>query len=101
LYIDVGNRKIIVHVKHCGVDINFLTRMIETDKFKKKYERMKELTKGKLVIGSTDKLSPLSGIPEKLAGYRRCLEHYNPKSKLMLIQVILEYILVSNKSFCC
>lgn len=89
MYIDVGNRKIIIHVKHCGVDIEFLKRMVETDSFRKEYQRMKEITKDKVVIGSADKLSPLSGIPEKLAGYKKCLERYsNSKKNMILIQVL-------------
>ena len=88
MYIETGNRKIMVKVQHCGVDMKFMKEMIETEAFKKEYERMKEQYKGKYVLGSTDRLSPLSGVAEKLSGYKKLLEKFPDRKKnAVLIQV--------------
>ena len=77
-----------LHVKHCGIDMNFINKVLETEEFKKEYENLKEITKGKLVIGSSDQMSPLSGISEKFAGYNKFLEKFpDYRGKVLLIQV--------------
>lgn len=54
------------------------------------YEELKKLTAGKYILGSTDRLSPLSGVVEKLEGYKQFLAK-NVGSKFknaLLVQVI-------------
>ena len=64
--------------------------MLNTDEFKTEYKKIKEICGDKFVLGSTDRLSPLSGVVEKLAGYKRFLAKYPEHSKkVMLIQVSL------------
>jgi len=78
-----------VYVRHSGIDLDFIKERLNTDKFKAEYEKIKEQCKNKYVIGSVDRLSPLSGVIEKLAGYEKYLERYPELRKdLILIQVI-------------
>jgi len=66
-----------------------MKEVIETEKFKKEYEKVKEQAKGKHVIGSVDRRSPLSGVVEKFVGYKRFLKRYpDLKNRIILIQVL-------------
>ena len=77
-----------LHVRHCGIDIDYLHNEINTEEFRKEYNKLKNLTKGKLVIGSSDNLSFLAGISEKLTGYKKFLERFsNYRGKTVLVQV--------------
>jgi trehalose-6-phosphate synthase len=79
-----------IHIKHCGVDEQAISKVLESDGFKNEYEKLKEQTRGKIVIGSFDRLSVFSGIPEKLAGYKKFLERFvKHRDKIKLIQVLL------------
>jgi len=60
-----------IHIKHCGIDEEVISEVLESEGFKKEYERLKELTRGKIIVGSFDRLSVFSGIPEKLTGYKK------------------------------
>jgi trehalose-6-phosphate synthase len=77
-----------VYARHSGIDLDFIKECLNTDKFKAEYEKIKEQCKNKYVIGSVDRLSPLSGVIEKLAGYEKFLEKYpDLREGMILIQV--------------
>ncbi len=88
LYLETGNRKILVKVQHCGIDMHIMHDMLETKAFKSEYKQMKEVAGKRFAIGSTDRLSPLSGITQKLSGYKKFLAKFPEyKDKISLIQV--------------
>jgi len=91
MYIETGNRKIIVMVHHCGIDMKFMSEMLDTEEFRAEYAKMKEKYKDKFVLGATDRLSPLSGISEKFASYKKFIKDLGPdvKKPPVLIQVFL------------
>lgn len=77
-------------MRHSGIDLDFIKERLTTDKFKSEYEKIKEQCRDKYVIGSVDRLSPLSGVIEKLEGYEKFLEkHPESRKNLILIQVCL------------
>lgn len=78
-----------IHIKHCGVDAQEIGKVLESRAFREEYERLRELTEGKVVIGSFDSASPFSGIVEKLSGYTKYLDKFPKRAKeLVFIQVL-------------
>ncbi len=77
-----------VKAQHCGIDIDFLKDVIKSEEFVREYESLTRIAEEKRVLGSVDRLSPLSGVVEKFAGYVRFLNR-NPafKDKTTLVQV--------------
>lgn len=66
--------------------------MIKTPEFLKKYEEMKKISSDTRIFGSTDRLSFLSGVAEKLQGYKQFLnKSLAAKVKTKLIQVIISF----------
>lgn len=85
---ETGNRKIMIYVRHCGVDVGFIKEILNSEKFKNEYDKVKKLVKEKCVIGSIDRRSPLSGVVEKFVGYKCFLERFPDFiKKSILIQV--------------
>ena len=77
-----------VYVRHCGIDLDFMKEMINSEKFKAEYNKLKEQCKDKFVIGSVDRLSPLSGVIEKFSVYKKLLERFpDSRKNSILIQV--------------
>ena len=62
--------------------------MLKTPEFIGKYEELKKTCADKIVFGSADRDAPLSGIVEKLEGYKQFLNQIKAgKAKTKLIQV--------------
>jgi trehalose-6-phosphate synthase len=79
---------VLIHVKHTGVDIEYLKKMLKTTAFKKEYEKLRNEFKGKYVIGSIEDVPPISGLKEKFLGYEEYLEAVgNSDKKNVLVQV--------------
>ena len=57
--------------------IGYIKKMIETEGFKKEYKKIRKELKGIKVIGSVERLSPVSGIREKFAAYNKYLHMYS------------------------
>jgi len=88
LYVESGNKKVLIHVKHSGVDIEYLKKMIKTPAFKKEYEKLKNEFKDKYVIGSIEDVPPVSGLKEKFVAYEEYLKAVgNSEKKNVLVQV--------------
>jgi len=71
--------------------------MINSDEFRKQYNRLQAEYKGKFVIGSVDRLYPLSGVIEKFEGYQIFLSKYpqfREKTVLVQVKIFLSYIIL-------
>lgn len=80
-------RDVVIRVGHIGISREQTAEIIAGKEYKAELLELQKLTKKRIVIASVDKLSPLSGIKNKLIAFKELLEQY-PKfrEKLVLIQ---------------
>lgn len=96
MYLETGNRKILVKVQHCGVDMDIMRQLLDSKAFKEEYKKMKETVDKQYVVGSIDRLSPLSGITQKLTAYKKFLAkfpEYKDKMSLIQVRILLNHCL--------
>ena len=80
-------RDVVIRVVHSGVSKEYIENLRQTKEYKHELERVNKEAKGRLIICSVDKLSPISGIKNKLIAYRSLLkEHSFYNGKVVLIQ---------------
>eukprot|EP00826_Nyctotherus_ovalis_P017110 TRINITY_DN1500_c0_g1_i3.p1 TRINITY_DN1500_c0_g1~~TRINITY_DN1500_c0_g1_i3.p1 ORF type:complete len:784 (-),score=250.70 TRINITY_DN1500_c0_g1_i3:158-2509(-) len=80
-------RDVVIRVVHSGVSKQYTEELRKTKEYRLELEAVKKLAKNRLIICSVDKLSPISGIKNKLIAYRNLLkEHPSHIDKIVLIQ---------------
>ncbi len=68
--------------------------MLQSEKFLKEYRTLKSQCEGKFILGGIDRNSILSGITEKLVGYRHFVEKWpEDKDKVRLIQYTFDLMM--------
>jgi len=79
-------RDVLIRVCHVGISLEHTINTILTKDCRKEMEEFRRLAGGRLIITSVDKLSPISGIKNKLMGYKKLLELYPYYKQIVLIQ---------------
>eukprot|EP00830_Metopus_es_P006955 TRINITY_DN1658_c0_g2_i1.p1 TRINITY_DN1658_c0_g2~~TRINITY_DN1658_c0_g2_i1.p1 ORF type:complete len:988 (+),score=161.66 TRINITY_DN1658_c0_g2_i1:67-3030(+) len=87
LTLETGGRTIFVKVNHAGVDIEYQKDMMKSEEFLKEYNQLAKSCQGKHVFGSIDRIHPLSGITQKIAGYKEFLKKH-PSLNIKFIQYL-------------
>ncbi len=84
-------RNVFLFVKHISCETSLIKEEIKKEDFINLYEELKNKHKGKFVFVGIDKINFLSGIRNKLEGYRRYLRDLGDKYKdNILVQYIYE-----------
>jgi len=80
-------RDVIIRVGHIGLSKDFTETSMKNKEFQSELAAFQKICRNKIVIASVDKLSPISGIKNKLMAFRDVLENYpGYQYKLLLIQ---------------
>lgn len=87
-------RDVLIRVSHVGISKRYTTSVIASKECKKELDEFSALAKGRLVIAGVDKLSPISGIKNKLIGYKKLLENYPEYYKTV---VLIQYCTTSSQ----
>eukprot|EP00826_Nyctotherus_ovalis_P011523 TRINITY_DN12994_c0_g9_i1.p1 TRINITY_DN12994_c0_g9~~TRINITY_DN12994_c0_g9_i1.p1 ORF type:complete len:700 (-),score=260.92 TRINITY_DN12994_c0_g9_i1:224-2323(-) len=80
-------RDVLIRVGHVGISKEYTLSTIASKEFEQELGEFKKLAKDRTVIASVDKLSPISGVKNKLIAFQNLLdtcEEY--RRKLLLIQ---------------
>ena len=84
-------RNVFLFVKHISCEISLIKEEIKKEDFQILYKELQEKYKGKFVFVGIDKINYLSGIRNKLEGYRRFLRDLGDKyTQNILVQYIYE-----------
>eukprot|EP00826_Nyctotherus_ovalis_P064619 TRINITY_DN9483_c0_g1_i1.p1 TRINITY_DN9483_c0_g1~~TRINITY_DN9483_c0_g1_i1.p1 ORF type:complete len:765 (+),score=210.71 TRINITY_DN9483_c0_g1_i1:746-3040(+) len=87
-------RDVLIRVSHVGISKKYTTSIILSKECKKEFDEFRALAKGRLVIAGVDKLSLISGIKNKLIGYKKLLESYPEYYKTV---VLIQYCTASSQ----
>eukprot|EP01022_Parablepharisma_sp_SALTPOND_P001069 TRINITY_DN105531_c1_g1_i1.p1 TRINITY_DN105531_c1_g1~~TRINITY_DN105531_c1_g1_i1.p1 ORF type:complete len:882 (+),score=77.02 TRINITY_DN105531_c1_g1_i1:683-3328(+) len=80
-------RDVIIRVGHIGISKDFTDALMQTKEFNAELAVLQRMARNRIVIASVDKLSPISGIKNKLIAYKDLLEQYpGYRYKLLMIQ---------------
>jgi len=80
-------RDVLIRVGHVGISKEFTLNAISSKEFEEELKEFKKIAKDRIVIASVDKLSPISGLKNKLIGFEHLLESCEEyRRKLLLIQ---------------
>ena len=84
-------RNVFLYVKHISCETSLIKEEIKKEDFKKLHEQLKMKYKRKFVFVGVDKINYLSGIRNKLEGYRRFLRDLGDKfNQNILVQYIYD-----------
>jgi trehalose 6-phosphate synthase/phosphatase len=84
-------RNVFLYVKHISCEIQLIKEELNKEDFQTLYSMLKEKYKGKFVFVGIDKINYLSGIRNKLEGYRRYLRDLGDKyNQNILVQYFYE-----------
>ena len=84
-------RNVFLFVKHISCETSLIKEEINKEDFKKLHQELKKKYEGKFVFVGIDKINYLSGIRNKLEGYRRFLRDLGEKfNQNILVQYIYD-----------
>ncbi len=78
-------RDVIIRVGHTGICREYTEEVMKGDEYRNELIKFVDIGKNRVVIASVDKLSPLSGIKNKLMAYKDLLEQYPTYRKRILM----------------
>ena len=80
-------RDVLIRVGHTGVSREHNEEVMQGDEYETELAKLKDIVGRKIVIASVDRLSPISGIKNKLVAYKAILEQYPQYlNKLIMVQ---------------
>ncbi len=80
-------REVSIRVGHVGLSVEDVRGVIGTEEYRAEVAKLVQLTGKRLVIAGVDRLSPLSGIKNKLDAYYELLAQYPQyRGRLLLVQ---------------
>ena len=88
--IEYHGRTVLLRINHIGIDQEAISGMLKSQNFLNfKYLLSQQIQFKKVIIGSVDRLHPISGIKSKLEGYQHFLKNYPPfRKNTILIQYL-------------